>query len=155
MISDSGKQAQPAAPPAGGDYVTLVRDGQIPFHYDVELNRMEELKSLHSAELHVVLYPYSKMISSADYSINPFEEYARDISGHLRSSYVAIQSPAANIFGLALGAVIAFIFYHLAPDKLVSVESTVSILGAYAIGKELYGDIDGAENVLKLVEIKV
>ena len=134
--ADTGESSQ--------DYVHFSQDRQVPYHYDVELNRMMDLKTLHSVELHVVLYPYSKLISSADYSINPFEEYARDISGHLRSSYVAIASPAANIFGLILGAVIAAIFYHLAPDKLVSVESTVSILGAYAIGKELYGDLDSA-----------
>jgi len=129
---------------AGEEYVTFTRDRQIPFHYDVELNRMGELKDLHSLELHVVLYPYSKMISSADYTINPFEEYARDISDHLRSSYVPIQSPMANIFGLTLGLIIALVFHHFIPGSLLSVEAIVAILGAYAIGKELYADIDAS-----------
>ncbi|MDH5478209.1 MAG: hypothetical protein OEY50_07740 [Nitrospinota bacterium] len=143
--ADKNAPASGSAPASGGadrPYVTFLRDREIPYLYDVELNRMDELKSYDSVELHVVLYPYSKIIDTSNYVVNPFEEYARDISGHLRSSYVPIHNPMANIFGLALGGLIAAIFSLVAPDELFSVEAVVSILGAYAIGKELYGDID-------------
>ncbi|MDH5510432.1 MAG: hypothetical protein OEZ32_08755 [Nitrospinota bacterium] len=140
MTADKENSTQKAG--ANSPYVTFQPDKRIPYLYDVEVNRMDELKSFDSVELHVVLYPYSKMINTSNYSVNPFEEYAHDISGHLRSSYVPIHSPMANVFGLGLGALIATIFYIIAPDQLFSVEAVVSILGAYAIGKELYGDID-------------
>ncbi|MDH5638270.1 MAG: hypothetical protein OEZ04_07250, partial [Nitrospinota bacterium] len=140
MTSDTDNSTQTAR--ADAPYITFLPDQRIPYLYDVEVNRVDELKSFDSVELHVVLYPYSKMINTSNYSVNPFEEYAHDISGHLRSSYVPIHNPMGNIFGLFLGGLIATIFSIIAPDQLFSVEAVVSILGAYAIGKELYGDID-------------
>ncbi|MBD3242565.1 MAG: hypothetical protein GF331_18390, partial [Chitinivibrionales bacterium] len=124
------------------DFVRENRNAEIRHLYDIELRRLELLSRYSSVECHVVVYPYSRLVSSADITLSPFEEYVRDIQSLQKSSYTPIVSNFNKLFGLFLGAVITAVFMHFKPDDLVSVESVVSILGAFLIGKELWDDID-------------
>jgi hypothetical protein len=122
--------------------VKFQRNSQFPYIYDLDLKNIQELKQFDIVECHVVLYPYSRKICSGNISFYPFEEYVKDILSHQRSAYAKINNPMNNIFGLFLGFVIALIFLRFKPDDLFSVESIVSVFGAYILGKELWNDIE-------------
>jgi len=47
-----------------------------------------------------------------------------------------------KFFGLLLGVVIAIFFLIFKPTDIFSIQSIISILGAYTIGKELWKDLD-------------
>jgi len=124
--------------------ISVKRSEKFTHIYDIELNRIEELKKFSSFECHVVLYPYSRKINSDNLSFNPFEEYVKDISTHQRSAYVELKSSFKEFFGIFLGALIWFMFYKFSTANIYTVESTVSILGAYFIGKDLWDDIEAS-----------
>ncbi len=120
----------------------------MPNIYDVEFVNLAQLGPYHEVECHVVVYPYSRKVSSSSINIYPYEEYIQDVLAQQRSAYARLQSHFNEIFGLSLGLLIALIFWALKPEELFSIESIVSVFGAYIVGKELWDDLDRA-----LVEI--
>lgn len=124
------------------ELVHIQKNPQFPHIYDVEMKDIARLQLYDSVECHIVLYPYSRQVSSDHITFFPFEEYAKDVSSHQRSVYVQIERRFNETFGLLLGLAIALIFWMFKPADLLSVESIVSIFGAYTIGKELWDDIE-------------
>jgi len=122
--------------------VRLRKNEALPGRYDVEMQGLERLRPYDRLECHVVLYPYSRQICADDVHFYPFEEYVHDVLSNQRSAYAEIRSPMAQIFGLLLGLAIALIFATFKPQSLLEIESIVSVFGAYAIGKELWDDIE-------------
>jgi hypothetical protein len=124
------------------DYVRVRVNKKISHIYDVELGHLDELNRLSSVECHVAFYPYSRKITSDHFEFTPFEEYVNDIAAHQRSTYIKIKNRFCNVFGLFLGILIVGIFFAFKPQELLSIEPIISIIGAYFIGKELWGDIE-------------
>ena len=122
--------------------VKLIQNDKFPYIYDLELDSPNKLFGFDSFELHVVLYPYSRKISSKSFVISPFEEYMHDAVGSYRSVYEKIEQIANNIFGISLGLLIACIFLWLKPSDLFSVQSIISVAGSYFIGKDIWDDIE-------------
>lgn len=124
------------------DIIKFFKNSELPNVYDVEICKLNELRNFDSFECHIVLYPYSRKISSENISFNPFEDYAKDISTRQRSAYIRINKSFNDIFGLFIGLIIGIIFYFFKPQELYTVEAIVSILGAYFIGKDIWDDIE-------------
>ncbi|MFL7807569.1 MAG: hypothetical protein ACK2VD_15465 [Anaerolineae bacterium] len=124
--------------------IRLHKNDDVAYIYDVAVEDAPRLNAYSQVECHVVLYPYSRQISSQDLAFYPFEEYVRDVLSRERSAYVAVQEQFNETFGLLLGAAIALVFARFKPAELVSIESIVSVFGAYVIGKELWDDIERA-----------
>ena len=124
--------------------IHLQKNPDLPGIYDVDIDGIERLRVFDQIELHTVLYPYSRQITSDDIAFYPFEEYVKDVLSHQRSAYAEIRSPFNEIFGLSLGFVIALVFARFKPEELLSIESIVSVFGAYAIGKEVWDDVERA-----------
>ncbi len=136
----SDKKKRPVLIPEG--ILSIKRNKKIKNIFDVELNNLSLLRGYDSIECHLVLYPFNRNISAQDISFSPFEEYVKDILSHNRSAYSQIHAIMKYLFGLFLGGVITLIFFKLKPDDLFSVESIVSIFGAYMLGKDLWDDIE-------------
>jgi len=124
------------------NFVRVRRNSQIPEIYDIELENLDQLKAFSSIECHVVLYPYNRKVVTKHYEFTPFEEYVNDIVAHQKSAYSPIKNHFSNLFGLFIGILIAVIFLMFKPVELFSIESIVSVFGAYFVGKELWGDIE-------------
>jgi hypothetical protein len=133
--------------------IRLCRNQDLPNRFDVELRAdaahtgrgasvIERLKSYDRIECHVVFYPYSRTICSNDIHFYPFEEYVDDVLSNQRSAYAEIHSSLDQVFGLLLGLFIALAFARFKPQSLLEIEAIVSVFGAYAIGKELWHDIE-------------
>jgi hypothetical protein len=127
--------------------IRLRRTKDLPNRFDVELcadaaSDIERLKSYDRVECHVVFYPYSRSICSDDIHFYPFEEYVDDVLSNQRSAYAEIRSSLDQVFGLLLGLFIALAFARFKPQSLLEIEAIVSVFGAYAIGKELWHDIE-------------
>jgi hypothetical protein len=110
--------------------------------YDVEMRQLDELRQYDSVECHIVLYPYSRKLDSANISVHPYEEYVKDILSQHKSAYASAGSQFNKLFGIMLGLLITVIFFKLKPSDLFSVESIVSVFGAYFVGKEIWDDIE-------------
>jgi hypothetical protein len=128
----------------GDGLVHLVRNREFPSIYDVEMGRIKELGRPDSLEVHAVLYPFDRRVNAKHFAFLPFEEYVRDIASSHRSLYSPIETVANNLFGAALGLAIAAVFAVFNPKDLVSVQSVVSVFGAYFIGKDLWDDVERA-----------
>jgi hypothetical protein len=126
------------------DIIRLRKNQAVPNIYDVEMCGVDRLQGYDIVECHIVLYPYSRRVTSEDFAFYPFEEYVRDVASQQRSAYTPIHSQFNEVFGLSLGVLIAAVFALFKPQDLLSIESIVSVFGAYAIGKELWDDIDRA-----------
>ncbi len=126
----------------GSHWIRLIQNRKLAHIYDVELSHIERLKDYGSVECHIVLYPYSRRIRSSHLTFNPYEEYAKDISERRKSLYTPIVSPASSLFGISLGLLIIFLFWSVRPEEVFSLQSIISILGAYFIGKDLWTDIE-------------
>lgn len=124
------------------DIVRIKKNDNIPNIYDVELRHAEYLRKFDSVECHIVLYPYSRKICSDTIKFYPYEEYVKDILTHQKSAYIQLKSQFDKMFGISLGLLITLIFFIFKPVDLFSVESIVSVLGAYFFGKELWGEIE-------------
>ncbi len=124
------------------DIIRLRKNRDIPNIYDVEMENIEQLKKYDFLECHIVIYPYSRKISSENIEFHPFEEYVKDILTHHRSAYIRVSSHFNEIFGLFLGIIITILFAIFKREELFSIESIVSVFGAYIIGKELWDDIE-------------
>lgn len=124
--------------------IRLRKNPNFPQIYDVELNNIDALKQYESVEVHLVLYPFSRQITSDAYKFNPFQEYANDISTRRRSLYTRVPRAANSLFGIFLGIAIILFFLVVRPSEVYSLQSIVAILGAYFIGKDLWNDIESA-----------
>lgn len=124
------------------DIIRLRKNEKFSNIYDVELRHAEFLRQYDSVECHVVLYPYSRKVCSNDVKFYPYEEYVTDILSHQKSAYIQLRSEFDKMFGIFLGAVITVIFFIFKPADLFSVESIVSVFGAYFFGKELWEEIE-------------
>ena len=124
------------------EIIRFRKNPAMPHIYDVEMQGLDQLKQFDSVECHIVLYPYSRKICSDDIAFYPFEEYVKDVLSHQRSAYVRIDSRFNEVFGLSLGTMIALAFAIWKPEDLLSIESVVSVFGAYTIGKDLWNDIE-------------
>ncbi len=113
-----------------------------PHIFDVELTGMGRLEAFDAVECHVVCYPYSRKVEAKHITFRPYEEYVEDIAGQQRSSYSRIGEPFRNIFGILLGGIILLVFACLKPEELFSIESIISVFGAYTVGKEIWGDLE-------------
>lgn len=122
--------------------IQVSKNEAFPHIFDVELAGMGRLEGFDSLECHVVAYPYSRKVEARHIAFRPFEEYVQDIAVQQRSSYARIGEPFRNIFGILLGSAILVIFACFKPDVLFSVESIISVFGAYTIGKEIWGDLE-------------
>ena len=122
--------------------ILLRRNEELPNRYEVEMHGLDRLRSYDRVECDVVFYPYSRTICSDNIHFYPFEEYVDDVLSNQRSAYAEIVSPWNQLFGLALGLLIALIFAFLHPASLLDIEAIVSVFGAYVIGKELWDDIE-------------
>ncbi|MBK8471581.1 MAG: hypothetical protein IPL33_04930 [Sphingobacteriales bacterium] len=111
--------------------------------YDVILNDLSAFKhSYDRLECHVVIYPYSRQITANQFHIYPYEEYIKDISTGRKSAYQRIDEQTNRAFGIALGVLIVAIVAYWQPSNIFSVDSLVSVFGAYVLGKELWRDIE-------------
>lgn len=124
------------------DMILLRKNKERPYVYDVELEGTDCLRDYSSLECHLVLYPYTRQVSSDEVTFFPFEEYVKDITSHQRSAYTEINNSFSNRFGMLLGILIILIVLRFRPDNLFTVEALVSVLGAYLIGKELWADME-------------
>ena len=124
------------------DTIRVKKNPAVPDIYDVELMHLDRLKQCDSVECHIIVYPYSRKILSRHFEFNPYEEYVNDIIASQKSAYAKIKNSFKNIFGLFLGILITVIFFILKPVDLFTVESIVSVIGAYFVGKELWDDIE-------------
>lgn len=124
------------------EFLKFNQHPSIPHLIDVELAKLKELEPYKSSEIHLVLYPYSREICAKDFTFNPFEEYVSDIISHQKSAYLKVRNYHDNLFGLFLGMILFALFFLLKPQDLFSVESIVSILGIYLVGKDLWCDIE-------------
>lgn len=131
---------KPAATPFQKS-IALKRNTRFPNIWDVELGNIRELARYNFVECHLVLYPKSRKICSKNIAFNPFEEYASDSAGS-KSAYERIHRGFHEFFGLILGALIFLLFFLFNPQDLLSVESVVSIFGAYFLGKDFWDDIE-------------
>jgi hypothetical protein len=122
--------------------ISFKKNAELKNVFDVELNNVQQVKQYHSLECHFYVYPFSRKLDANSYEFNPFEEYIKDIQKHQKSAYIKIKGAWNELFGILLGLIIVLIFYKFKPDDLLSVQSIVSILGAYFIGKDLWDDID-------------
>ena len=122
--------------------IAIRRNPDLPGIYDIEFRHLERIAGFHLLECHLVLYPYSRQLNSGMITLMPYEEYARDILAQQRSAYKQIGQIGKNLFGVFLGLLIIGVFALLKPVELYSIESIVSIIGAYAIGKELWDDLE-------------
>jgi len=125
-----------------GDIIRLRKNAEIPHIYDVEMKYLDQLQAYDSVECHLVLYPYSRKISSDHIKFHPFAEYVKDILTRQKSAYVELKSQFNEVFGLLLGLLISVIFWMWKPADLFSVQSVVSVIGAYFVGKDLWDDIE-------------
>jgi len=131
--------------PTSGLYQKIIRlkkSQELPCVYDVEIDHLDRLAKFRSFECHIILYPYSRKISSKNFLFAPFEEYVKDIASHQRSAYTRIDDHFNNIFGLGLGLAITVLFYIFKKEDLFTIESIVSVICAYMIGKDLWSDIE-------------
>ena len=124
------------------EMIVIRRNPDLPGIYDIEFRHLGRIRGYDLLECHLVLYPYSRQLNSGKIILTPYEEYARDILAQQRSAYKPIGQIGKNLFGIFLGALIIGIFALLKPVELYSIESIVSIIGAYAIGKELWDDLE-------------
>jgi len=124
--------------------IHLTKNSEIPHIYDVDMNHLDELKQYDSVESHIIVYPYSRKVGAHHFKFYPFEEYVHDILSHQKSAYEKISSQFNKFLGIFLGIVITGIFALFNPKDLLSVQSIMSVIGAYFVGKEIWDDVENA-----------
>lgn len=129
-------------PPILNEVVEFVKKEDHPYIFDIRLKNMEDLKRYSSLEAHFVIYPYHRNINSKDIFFIPYEEYVDDILTCHKSAYYPARGIMDKLFGLFLGLIIILVFLLFKPDVLYSVESLVSVLGAYFVGKEIWYELE-------------
>jgi hypothetical protein len=124
------------------EVVRLAQNSQYRNIFEVSLGNISYLKKFSQVELTLFVYPYSLRTSANSFEFLPYEEYVKDIGLDKHSLYSPFNSFTDKFFGVLLGLFITTMFWLFKPDDLVSIQSVVSILAAYAIGKEFWVDLD-------------
>lgn len=109
---------------------------------DLEVKLASTVKISGHTQVSAWLYLYDQGLSSQDIQVLPYESYAEEIKDGDRSLYAPRHSSAANWFGLVLGLCVALIFLLTNPQAFTSLEALVALFGTYAIGKEIWKDLD-------------
>jgi hypothetical protein len=122
--------------------IHLQNNVDLPHIYDVDLNVVEALTKYSSIECHISFLPYSRMINANHIKFYPYKEYIQDISDNESTVYSRIDLRFNRIFGILLAVIIALLFWAFKPVDLLSVQSIVSVFGAYTIGKEIWSDLE-------------
>jgi hypothetical protein len=130
----------PATP--HGPEVIFDASGQAEGIYDIELAGLEDRKGIDSLDCHLVVYPYSRRVNSHQLRLMPYEEYVADIVGRQRSVYIKVEERGKYVFGAVLALALVAVFAEFRPVELLSLESIVSVFGAYMVGKEIWDDIE-------------
>ena len=110
--------------------------------YDIELQNLDKLRNFSSVESHILLYPFSRNVTSDNITCNPFQEYVEDIRDGFASTYSKISFVFNNILGLVMAVIIFLLFLIFVPSAFLSIDSVVAIFAAYIIGKELGDDLE-------------
>ena len=122
--------------------IQLCQSPGLPNRYDVQMQGLDRMRRYDRVECHIVVYPYDRTIGSDDIHFYPFEEYVQDVLSGQRSAYTEIPNSMDQLFGLGLGLLIALIFAIVDRPSLLKIEALVSVIGAYAVGKELWNDLE-------------
>lgn len=124
------------------DLIRLDRNEALPHIFDVRMQNVQQLAPFDSVECHLVLYPYSRRIGADHFQIHPFSGYMREVNRHGKSCYMRIPETADKLAGLALALSITALCMLFKPDLLLRVEVLVSIMGAYFLGRDFWGDTE-------------
>ncbi|MBN1618138.1 hypothetical protein JW887_02230 [Candidatus Dojkabacteria bacterium] len=122
--------------------LSIRKEVKNPEIFDITIDNISQLLKYNSVESTFFFYPFDLTTTAKSFTIQPFDEYVANISCSQQSTYRKIRFFGKNFFGLILGLIIFIIFALIKPDDLVSVQSVVSIFGAYTVGKEMWDDID-------------
>ncbi|MCK4666087.1 hypothetical protein KAU33_05035 [Candidatus Dependentiae bacterium] len=122
--------------------IDIKQNSEYPQIYDVELCNIPTLKKYSSIDCHLVLYPYSREIDSNNISFNPYEEYVNDLLLSKKSAYRKIIKSFNQVFGIMVGIIIVLVFWRIKPASLISIESIVSVFGAYFVAKEIWNELE-------------
>ncbi|MDX1918371.1 MAG: hypothetical protein SFT81_04445 [Candidatus Caenarcaniphilales bacterium] len=117
------------------------RRTETPHIFDTDLADLDQFKHYDALELHLIIYPFSQDLSPSDLVSSPYAEYSQEITSNHNSLYERVGDLPNTIFGLLLGLTLAFIFFQFNRDDLLTIESVVSIMAAYFIGKDLWDDL--------------
>lgn len=108
----------------------------------LELDSEKLNNSFDDLEITSYLYLYDKKTTAENILFSPYEEYSKEVTVGKRTTYSEISNFGNKVFGVLVGLIIFLIFFIFKRSEIFSIESTVSILGAYAIGKEMWTDVD-------------
>lgn len=139
-----------------GQYVfenllTLRHSSAVPEIYDMEMNNILAVRDLYDVvECHIVVYPYSRKVTSDNFHFYPFEEYVKDINDNRKSAYNHTYASTNRMFGLFFAMLVVFIVFEINPKDFFSVEAIVSAFGAYILGKDLWPDLE--RGLIKLTQ---
>lgn len=122
--------------------ISVVHNRKLADVFDVTLLPNRFFSKGSSYEVHTMMYPYSREVTASHITFLPYEEYTQDIIQGHTSAYEEIPKTLHKTFGIFLGILITAIFVIWYPSGLFSVDSIVSIFGAYFIGKEIWGEIE-------------
>ncbi len=110
--------------------------------FDINIINTLKNKSFDSIELEVLVLPYDRQISANEISFLPFDAYKNDLSKDETTLYREISANEDKLFGIFLAFIIFLIFLFYNQSEIFSLQSIISLLGAYTIGKEFWKDID-------------
>ena len=123
--------------------IKITKNTKYPNIIDITLTNTAELaKTVSAVECTLLIYPFSRNLTANSFFVFPFEEYINDIIAGKRSSYQTTDKTDAHIFGLLLGGLIALFVSLINPNNIFEIESLVSIISVYLIGRELWKEID-------------
>jgi hypothetical protein len=114
----------------------------LPHIIDVELRQLAYLRRFSAVECHLVVFPYSRLVTTNDIKIMPFQDYAEDINNNQKSTYNRLANSNNKRFGVTLALLVVLIVLYFHPEEFSSAESLVSMFGAYVVGKELWSDLE-------------
>lgn len=121
--------------------ISLEQNSKLGNIFDLKLANIKTLQNYHSVELSFFLYPYNRGLDADSFSVLPYEEYVNDLNQGSRSIYEKVDEYGGKVFGILLGVIIALVFLLVKPSDFISIQSIISILGAYTIGKEIWSDL--------------
>jgi hypothetical protein len=123
------------------DFNSIIKVAQQSNNIDISISQLALLSRYSSFDCDIGFYPYNRKLSAQDFRFLPYEEYVNDVTSGRRSLYAQITNTGDKLFGILLSVIILVVFALLNPAELYSLQSVIAVIGAYAIGKEIWGDI--------------